>query len=244
MKAKLQGETALVTGGGRGIGRAICKVFAREGARVAVADIEMDSALRTAEALPTESLALEMDVSSGSSVRSGFEYILNEFGRLDILVNNAGLLILHSFEDCTEEIWNRTLDVNLKGCFLCAQAALSHMKDRRSGAIVNMTSLAGKTGGMVAGPAYGAAKAGVLALTLGLARYSAPFKVRVNGIAPGIIATEMTSNPLHNELAEDVPLGEKGRPEDVANCALFLASGDASHITGEIIDVNGGLLMD
>ncbi len=244
MKAKLEGETAMVTGGGRGIGRAICEAFAREGARVAVADIELDSALRTAETLPTESFALEMDVSSGRSVRSGFEYILNRFGRLDILVNNAGLLILCTFEDCTEEIWNRTMDVNLKGSFLCAQTALRHMRERRRGAIVNMTSLAGKTGGLVAGPAYGAAKAGVLALTLSLARYSAPFNVRVNGIAPGIIATDMTSNPLHNVLAEEVPLGQKGRPEDVANCALFLASADAGHITGEIIDVNGGLLMD
>ena len=142
-------------------------------------------------------------------------------------------------------MWDRILDVNLKGTFLCCQAALPSLKERgRGAAIINMTSLAAKSGGMAAGPPYTASKAGISALTIGLARSLAPHRIRVNGIAPGVIDTDMTRSPMHDRLTELIPLGEKGAPEDVARCALFLASDDARHITGEIIDVNGGLFMD
>jgi 3-oxoacyl-[acyl-carrier protein] reductase len=141
-------------------------------------------------------------------------------------------------------MWDRILNVNLKGTFLCCQAALPHMKARRKGSIVNMTSLAAKSGGLAAGPPYTASKAGVSALTIGLARAAAPFGIRVNGVAPGVIDTDMTRTPMHDRLTEQIPLKEKGRPEDVAHTVLFLASDDARHITGEIIDVNGGLFMD
>jgi 3-oxoacyl-[acyl-carrier protein] reductase len=244
MAGKLQDRIALVTGGGRGIGRAICSLFARQGAQVAVADINAQTARQTAAELETEGLALEMDVASGEAVRQGVARTLDRFGRLDILVNNAGYVTYTTFEDCTEELWNRILDINLKGTFLCAQAVLPHLKERRQGAIINLSSLAAKSGGLAAGPPYAAAKAGVSALTIGLARYLAPYGVRVNAIAPGVIDTPMTQSPQHDKLTAQIPLGEKGRPEDVAHCALFLASEDARHITGEIIDVNGGLFMD
>jgi NAD(P)-dependent dehydrogenase (short-subunit alcohol dehydrogenase family) len=244
MGDKLKGQIALITGGSRGIGYAIATTFSREGAHVVIADIRSEAAAAAAKSLPTKSLGIEMDVSSKHSVTAGFSKLMDEFGDLDILVNNAGILELSTFEDCDEGVWDRTIAVNLKGTFLCSQAAYPILKERSKGAIVNLTSLAGKTGGLAAGPPYGAAKAGVLAMTLALARGLAPYGVRANGIAPGIIDTEMTDNPLHAKLSEQIPLGKKGTSQDVANCALFLASEDSAHITGEIIDVNGGMLMD
>ena len=244
MTGKLQHKTALITGAGRGIGRAIAECFVREGARVAVADIDPDAANATAAAIGSGALDLAMDVSSKASVLAGTALALDEFGQLDILVNNAGYLVYTTFESCSEENWDRIVDVNMKGPFLCAQAVIPHMKARRQGAIINMTSLAAKTGGLAAGPPYAAAKAGVHTLTIGLARALAPDQIRVNAIAPGVIDTAMTSAPEHDQLKATIPLGRSGQPEDVANCALFLASDDARHITGETIDVNGGLYMD
>ena len=244
MTGKLQHKTALITGAGRGIGRAIAERFAREGARVAVADIDPNTANATATAIGPEALGLAMDVSSKAAVLAGTAQVLDEFGQLDILVNNAGYLVYTTFESCSEENWDRIVDINMKGPFLCAQAVIPHMKARRQGAIINMTSLAAKTGGLAAGPPYAAAKAGVLTLTIGLARALAPDQIRVNAIAPGVIDTAMTSAPEHDQLKASIPLGRPGQPEDVASCALFLASDDARHITGETIDVNGGLYMD
>lgn len=242
MPGKLQHKTALITGAGRGIGRAIAECFAREGACVAIADMDPDAARATAAAIGA--LGLEMDVSSKASVRAGTRRVLDEFGSIDILVNNAGYLVYTTFESCSEADWDRMVDVNMKGPFLCAQAVIPSMKARRQGVIVNMTSLAAKTGGLAAGPPYAAAKAGVLTLTIGLARALAPSGIRVNAIAPGVIDTAMTAAPEHDQLKASIPLGGAGQPEDVAHCALFLASDDARHITGETIDVNGGLYMD
>lgn len=242
MPGKLQHKTALITGAGRGIGRAIAECFAREGAHVAIADMDPDAARATAAAIGA--LGLEMDVSSKASVRAGTRRVLDEFGSIDILVNNAGYLVYTTFESCSEADWDRMVDVNMKGPFLCAQAVIPAMKARRQGVIVNMTSLAAKTGGLAAGPPYAAAKAGVLTLTIGLARALAPYLIRVNAIAPGVIDTAMTAAPEHDQLKASIPLGGAGQPEDVAHCALFLASDDARHITGETIDVNGGLYMD
>ena len=244
MPGKLQHKTALITGAGRGIGRAIAECFVREGARVAVADIDSSTASATAAAIGPDALGLAMDVSSKAAVLAGTAQVLDEFGQLDILVNNAGYLVYTTFESCSEENWDRIVDVNMKGPFLCAQAVIPHMKTRRQGVIINMTSLAAKTGGLAAGPPYAAAKAGVHTLTIGLARALAPDQIRVNAIAPGVIDTAMTAAPEHDQLKASIPLGRSGQPEDVANCALFLASDDARHITGETIDVNGGLYMD
>jgi 3-oxoacyl-[acyl-carrier protein] reductase len=211
---------------------------------VAVADIDLEAARRTAVQLSGEGFALGIDVSSKAAVKTGFSQVLERFGRLDILVNNAGIFTFTTFEECREETWDRIIDVNLKGTFFCCQAALSPMRERRRGAIINITSLAAKSGGLAAGPPYTASKAGISALTVGLARVLAPHQVRVNAVAPGVIATDMTRTPGHARLVEQIPLGETGAPEDVARCVLFLASDDARHITGEIIDVNGGLFMD
>ena len=242
---KLENQTALVTGAGRGIGAAIAQAFAREGARIAVTDIDLDSATATQETLPTDGLALRMDVSSQADVRAGFGQAINQMGHLDILVNNAGYIAFCTYDDCTEELWDRTININLKGTYLCTQAALAHMKERRSGQIVSMTSMAAKTGGLTVGPPYAASKGGIFSMIIGRAREGAPFGIRANGIAPGVIDTEMTRAPQYDDnLTTQIPLGEKGQPEDVAACALFLVSDDSRHITGEIVDVNGGLFMD
>ena len=246
MPGKLEGRTALVTGGGRGIGEAICRRFAEEGARVAVADIDADTAAATSADLPVPGLPVRMDVSSTRDVREGVGRVAAEFGRLDILVNNAGYLVHTKVHDCSEEEWDKQIDINLKGMFFCSQAALNLMVPRRRGVILSMSSLAAKNGGLAASAPYAAAKGAIFTLTITLARYAAPHGIRVNAMAPGVIDTPMTRglSPDHADLAKTIPLGEKGQPEDVAACALFLASDDARHITGETVDVNGGLFMD
>ena len=246
MSGKLEGRTALVTGGGRGIGEAICRRFAEEGARVAVADIDADTAAATGADLPVPGLPIRMDVSSTRDVREGVGRVAAEFGRLDILVNNAGYLVHTKVHDCSEEEWDKQIDINLKGMFFCSQAALNVMVPRRRGVILSMSSLAAKNGGLAASAPYAAAKGAIFTLTITLARYAAPHGIRVNAMAPGVIDTPMTRglSPDHADLARTIPLGEKGQPEDVAACALFLASDDARHITGETVDVNGGLFMD
>ena len=246
MPGKLEGKTALVTGGGRGIGEAICRRFAGEGVRVAVADIDADTAEATSADLPIPGLPIRMDVSSTREVRQGVDRVAAEFGHLDILVNNAGYLVHTKVHDCSEEEWDKQIDINLKGMFFCSQAALNLMVPRRRGVILSMSSLAAKNGGLAASAPYAAAKGAIFTLTITLARYAAPHGIRVNALAPGVIDTPMTRglSPDHADLASTIPLGEKGQPEDVAACALFLASDDARHITGETVDVNGGLFMD
>ena len=248
---RLAGRTALITGAARGIGYAICRRFAAEGARLALTDIDEEGVRAAAQALGSasgaEHLWARIDVADVAASRRQIEALIGDLGHLDILVNNAGFVHHTTAFDCTEQEWDRMIDINLKGVFFCAQAVLPHMRDRRAGAIVNLSSLAAKTGGVAAAPPYGAAKAGVSALTVHLAKVMAPFGVRVNALAPGIIDTDMVrgmASAVHADLEKQIPLGEKGRPEDVANAALFLASDEARHITGEIVDVNGGLWMD
>lgn len=240
----------MVTGGARGIGAAICASFAAEGARVAVADIDAAGAARTAATLggnqAADALPVELDVMDVTACQQAVADVITAFGELDILVNNAGFLTFTTAHDCDVETWDRLLAINLRAPFFLSQAVLPHMQERGRGAIINMSSLAAKSGGIAAGPPYAAAKAGVSTLTVHLAKVMAPHGVRVNAIAPGVIDTDMTRglSPEHAALAAQIPLGGKGTPQDVAQCALFLASEDAAHITGEIIDVNGGLYMD
>ena len=242
----LKGQTAIVTGGGQGIGRAICGIFAEEGASVVVVDIDESRAEETARQLRQEgraAKAVRTDVSSGGEIKKLVDGVLEDTGRVDILVNNAGLAVFRSVEQCTEEEWDRVMAVNLKGPFLLAKALLPTMKAQRAGTVINLASVAGKTGGVVSGAPYSVSKAGIECLTKSLARELAPYGVRVNAIAPGIIDTALTAH--HDQSFVDaIPLGGKGEPRDVAEAALFLASDRSRHITGEILDVNGGLLMD
>ena len=242
----LKDRTAIVTGGGQGIGRAICGIFAEEGASVVVADIDESNAQETARRLNRSghrARAVRADVSVGTEINALVDGTLRDRGRVDILVNNAGLAVFRSVEACTEAEWDRVMAVNLKGPFLLAKAVMPAMKAQKGGAVINLASVAGKTGGVVSGAPYSVSKAGIECLTKSLARELAPHGVRVNAIAPGIIDTALTAN--HDQSFVDaIPLGGKGEPRDVAEAALFLASDRSKHITGEILDVNGGLLMD
>lgn len=243
-------KVAIITGGGRGIGRATGLALAAVGINIVVSDIDLPMAQETARLIAAKgvgSLPIQVDVSERASVSEMIGQTLAHFGTIDILVNNAGICPLRPFEETTEDEWHRVLDVNLKGPFLCCQAVVATMRQHRRGRIVNIVSLAGKSGGMLIGAHYAAAKGGLIALTFYLARQYARYGITVNGIAPATVATDMTSDwpaQAKQQLVASIPLGRLGTPDDVAAAVVFLASDAASFITGEILDVNGGLLMD
>jgi 3-oxoacyl-[acyl-carrier protein] reductase len=237
---------AIVTGGGRGIGRAIALRLAAEGANIVIADVDLAAAqdvAGAAQSLGCQALAVETDVSRKAQVQSMVEAALRRFGQLDILVNNAGAAGPDAaVEDVAEEDWDRTLAVHLKGTFLCCQAVLPHMKARHYGRIVNMASVAGKEGN-ARSSAYCAAKAGVICLTRSIAREVAHDGITVNSVAPTVIATEpvlaMPPEELQALLAR-IPLGRVGQPEEVAAVVRFLVSDEASFTTGACYDLSGG----
>ncbi|MBM4277354.1 MAG: SDR family oxidoreductase, partial [Deltaproteobacteria bacterium] len=180
-------------------------------------------------------------------VRVMVEQVLVKFGRVDILVNNAGIIRRGTIETVTEEDWDRVIEVNLKGTFNCSKAVVETMKKQRYGKIINVSSIAGKIGDITSAPGYGPSKAGIDALMKTLARQLAQYGINVNGVSPHAIETEMSaqwSEERRKEIIASIPLGRLGKPEDVAEAVLFLSSDEASFITGEILDVNGGALMD
>ena len=245
----LEDRVAIVTGAGRGIGLSIAREFGRAGARVVVADVRGDLADRAAADLASNSITAvgaEVDVSSASSVRSMVGQVVDRFGRVDILVNNAGIHPFTAFEDVTEDEWTRVLDVNLKGMFLCSQAVLPAMKERGGGKILNIASMAGRTGGKAASVHYTASKAGVMGITRSMAMHLGKYGIRVNAIAPGIIQTEMTaswSEETMSDFLKQIPVGRLGIPDDIAKAAVFLCSQAADYLTGVVLDVTGGLVM-
>ncbi len=247
---RLEDKVAIVTGAGRGIGLGIALAFAREGARVALCDIDdslLDSALVDIKALGSQGLAFRMDVTSKDQIQSVIRDVLDQWGAIDILVNNAGIYEVLPIEEITEKQWDRMLNVNLKGAFLCCQAVIPCMKRQGSGRIVSIASSAGKTGGTLAGAHYSVSKAGIICLAKQLARELGSFGITVNAVAPGRIDTPMihiASDEENEAFRLRTPMGRLGTPEDVANAVVFLASEEASFITGEILDVNGGLLID
>ncbi len=246
----LEGRVAMITGAGRGIGLAIAKALAAEGAHTALCDIDeslLDEALDDVAAVRGDALAFQMDVTDKAGVAEVVNALVDRFKRIDILVNNAGIYEVLSLQEISEKQWDRVLAVNLKGAFLCTQAVLPVMKERGEGWIVNMTSSAAKTGGLLCGAHYAASKAGIIALTKSVAREVAPHGIRVNAIAPGRIDTPMihtVSNDENEAFRKQIPLGRIGRAEDIAGAVRFLVSDAALYITGEILDVNGGSLMD
>lgn len=241
---RLEGQVAIVTGGGGGIGKATCLAFAREGAEIVIPEVNIANAEAAAteiQALGRKCKVIETDVSNGESVRTMVRQTLDAFGRIDILVNNAGIFSYTRIDACTEEEWDRMMAVNLKGPFLCSQAVMETMKAQRSGRIINLGSLAGQVGGIVASAPYSASKAGVMCLTKSLARVLGEYGITVNSIAPGIAATEMAKN--HPDMTDQIPLGRVADASEVASAILFLASEEGRYLTGATLDVNGGIRM-
>ncbi len=246
-----ENKVALVTGSGRGIGRAIAAAFGDQGAHVIVNDIGAEKELATIageiSAAGIESMGIQADVANSDQVRDMVQRVAEKFGRLDILVNNAGIIRRGSIETVSESDWDQVIRVNLKGTFNCCHAAAELMINQRAGKIVNVSSIAGKTGDITSAPGYGPSKAAIDALTKTLARQLAAYGINVNGVAPHAIETEMSaewSDEKRKSIVEAIPLKRLGQPQEVAEAVLFLASDKANFITGEILDVNGGFLMD
>jgi 3-oxoacyl-[acyl-carrier protein] reductase len=247
---KLKDRVVIVTGGARGIGKAIALSFVREGAKVALIDVDKDKLEVLKNEFEKEKrkvIAIPCDITKSSEVNGMVDQVRKVFGRIDILVNNAGIIRRGTIETVTEEDWDRVIEVNLKGTFNCCKAVSGIMKQQGYGKIVNVSSIAGKMGDITSAPGYGPSKAGVDALTKTLARQLAPYGINVNSVSPHAIETEMSaqwSDERRKEIIASIPLGRLGKPEDVAEAVLFLVSEEASFITGEILDVNGGALMD
>ncbi len=247
---KLRDRVAMVTGAGRGIGKAIALTLVREGAKVVLVDVDKGIVETTQNEIgkkKDEVIAIPCDITKSADVKTTVIQVQKTFGRIDILVNNAGIIRRGTIETVTEEDWDRVIEVNLKGTFNCCQAVAGIMKQQGYGKIVNVSSIAGKLGDITSAPGYGPSKAGVDALTKTLARQLAPYGINVNAVSPHAIETEMSaqwSEERRREILASIPLGRLGKPEDVAAAVLFLVSDEASFITGEILDVNGGALMD
>lgn len=239
----MEDDTVIVTGGARGIGKAISKSLANYGANTAVFDIEKPVETKEEiEKVGRRSLALEGDVRSQEDVNSAVNKTLEEFGQIDVLVNNAGISTWSSFEETSREEWNRVMDINLWGSFLFTQKVFKHVKENGGGKIVFMGSMAAEMGSMVASPAYTISKGGIHALVKNVAKAGAPYEIYSNGLAPSPVNTEMTKD---QNIPDDISLlNRKAEPEDIAETVSFLASNASNYITGEIISVNGGYTLE
>ena len=245
----LDGRVAVVTGGRRGIGLAIAELLTRRGANIMIGDRTIDESIKTAQIVAAECgcrvEAMQVDVSDFKSANALIEAAMDAFGRVDILVNNAGVTRDTLIMRMTEEDWDFVLDINLKGAWNCCKAAVRPMMKQRYGRIVNISSVSGLAG-QAGQTNYSASKAGLVGLTKSLAREVASRGITVNAVAPGFVPTALT-NDLPQELKEGmmklIPLGRWGQPEEVAAAVCFLASDEAAYITGQVLSVDGGMMM-
>ncbi|AUA37819.1 3-oxoacyl-ACP reductase [Clostridioides difficile] len=242
-------KTVLITGGARGIGKAMSKAFAKEGYNVLVNFNKSENEAKELYTILNEknfSVKLfKADISNREDVENMVDYCIKEFGGLDVLVNNAGVSQDKLFTDITDEDWDNMMNINLKGSFYCSQVALKYMISEKKGNIINISSIWGISGASCE-VHYSITKAGIIGMTKALAKEVGPSNIRVNSIAPGVINTDMLSG--YNEedidaLVEETPLMRLGTPEDIANCAIFLASDKSNFITGQVISPNGGFVI-
>jgi len=252
----LKNKVAIITGGAGGIGRSIAEQFAAEGAKVAVADINLEAAQETAEQIDPSTLPVQVDITSKSSTETMIDTTEKKLAPIDVLVNCAGVSYITAFLECSEEIWDKTIDINLKGTFNCCQAALHRMVPREKGNIINMSSQSGKAGNSHYA-AYCASKFGIIGLTQSLAVEFAEDGIRVNALCPGFVFTPMWKDMIADyarkrNMKEDevipylqnkIPLGRLCSEKDVADTAVFLASDKAAYITGQAINISGGAIM-
>lgn len=249
MDDSLRGKVALVTGGGSGIGRAVCLQLGHMGARVAAADLSLAGAQATVAQMADaglEGAAYRVDVSSAAAVQALVDAVCRRWGGVDVLANTAGIYQVGGLDEIDEAAWDRLLDVNLKGAFLLCRAVVPVMRERGGGAIVNLSSISGRTKSDLAGVNYVASKAGIIGLTMCLGNQLARDGIRVNCVAPGTTDTPMVADVGEEGraiLTKRVPLGRLGLPEEIAAAVAFLASPAASYITGETLNVNGGAFM-
>jgi NAD(P)-dependent dehydrogenase (short-subunit alcohol dehydrogenase family) len=241
---ELKGLVAIVTGAGKGIGKIIAEKYAEEGATVALWDVDMGCF--TGGSSSPGRLIQQVNVTNETEVVSAAEMVVKEFGRIDILVNNAGISRHKPIEEMTLDLWNEVIDINLKGTFLCCKAVIPVMKKQKRGKIINIASLGARTGRPGVGVNYAASKAGVIAITQTLAKEVGPSGIYVNAIAPGPILTEQTRQYPPEVFATwnvGRAIPKDGLPEDVADGAIFLASGRSDWITGITLDLNGGIFI-
>jgi len=256
---RLSGKIAVLTGGGSGIGAAICRAFAEEGAAVAITDIRLQAAQEIAAEITRCNGRVgtwAFDVSDRSAVEQAADQIEKQLGPIDVWVNNAGISRIVPFLECSEELWEQTLRINLKGAFIGCQAAIRRMLPRRQGVVLNMSSQSGKVGNSQY-TAYCASKFGIIGLTQSLAVEFAGAGIRVNALCPGIVMTPLWDQMLGDYarkrklkpeevrpyLEKRIPLGRLCTPEDVARTAVFLASDESDYLTGQALNVSGGMVM-
>ncbi|MBU4421739.1 3-oxoacyl-ACP reductase FabG [Patescibacteria group bacterium] len=246
---KLKNKIAIVTGSRRGIGQSIALELAKEGAKVVISDIDLKECQNVCDEIKkigSDAIAVKCDVSKKRDVDAMVKKTIQKFKRIDILVNNAGVVLMKPFVQMIEKDWDFVLGINLKGVFLCTNAAAKQMVKQKGGKIISIASIAGEVGFMNTS-AYCASKAGIINLTRELAMELSPHNINVNVVAPGVIATKMTEDMLKDKKTKEVllantPLGRVGQPEEIGKAVVFLASDDSSFITGHTLVVDGGWL--